>query len=375
MVSALYVVVTEDIMKFNIDNKKEMEQHNIMLFISHSSKDEHIVKLLVNLIKNAFPIPSDKIRCTSLAGYGLDIGAETINELRKEALEAKAFVAVLTRNALSSEFTMLEIGCRWGLGENKSFLPIVCDKQGIDILKGPIRYLNVAMANDTSSIHDFVHALENVLDVKAQKTSSYDKDVNRLASYIRKRPDNNLGNKDRSDNKERTKLEEYAIKSITSKFNLWLKQEDSKKENDEFRKKQEDIVNGEYSPWGVFQDIISLYAPLGYERVDKLFSIEREVREEYGLGIDNRRLQIIKNEAYAIARKYFNLSVDYANVEVQRHLAKYDIGEYKIKEVEERAERLKKSEINVAIEHINMKALELEAACGVSQIKRQNAEY
>ena len=73
MVSALYVVVTEDIMKFNIDNKKEMEQHNIMLFISHSSKDEHIVKLLVNLIKNAFPIPSDKIRCTSLAGYGLDI--------------------------------------------------------------------------------------------------------------------------------------------------------------------------------------------------------------------------------------------------------------------------------------------------------------
>ncbi len=50
-----------------------MEQNKIRLFVSHSSKDERIVKMLVNLVKNAFPIPANEIRCTSLAGYGLNI--------------------------------------------------------------------------------------------------------------------------------------------------------------------------------------------------------------------------------------------------------------------------------------------------------------
>lgn len=99
-----------------------MEQNKIRLFISHSSKDERIVRNLVILIKNAFPIPAKEIRCTSLSGYGLDIGSDTIDELRKEAIQAKAFVAVLSSNALSSEFTMLEIGCRWGRGKKKKFL-------------------------------------------------------------------------------------------------------------------------------------------------------------------------------------------------------------------------------------------------------------
>ncbi len=339
-----------------------MEQNKISLFVSHSSKDERIVKMLVNLIRNAFPIPANEIRCTSLAGYGLNIGADTIKELRKEAIQAKVFVAVFTPNALSSAFTMLEIGCRWGRGKKNSFLPIVCDNQGIDILQGPIRHINAAIANDTASIHSFICSLERALEIKKNEPDVYNEDVNKLAKVIRlTRPKS----KEEGKKYPNAKLEEYAVKAITAEFNLWLNSEDHKKDEESYQKRKE-IVDSEYDPVFVFQEIRDMYIALEYERIDKRFEVEKRIRKQYGIGIDDKRIKVVKDEAFEIAKEYYSTAIDLARLNTERHMAKYLDGnayKYKYDELDEKAANIKNQELTSEKDYIETKALELEAAC------------
>ena len=152
------------------------------IFISHSSKDVELVKRLINLIRKVFNLRANSIRCTSVDGYKLKIGADSNTILRKEVKDSKVFIGVITRNALNSIYTIFEFGARWG--SELPFFPIICDGKGTSLLKSPLKEINAANANDTSSIHQFLEELKDLIGENMENTSSYNEDVLEFSNFI-----------------------------------------------------------------------------------------------------------------------------------------------------------------------------------------------
>jgi hypothetical protein len=94
----------------------------IQVFVSHSSKDAPFVKLVVKFLET-FGLGRDEVRCTSLPGYGLRLGAYVSLRLRDEIAQCKAMIGVITADSLASRNVLLELGAGWGL--KKTLIPVL----------------------------------------------------------------------------------------------------------------------------------------------------------------------------------------------------------------------------------------------------------
>lgn len=109
-----------------------------------------------------------------------------------------------------------------------------------------------------------------------------------------------------------------------------------------------------------------MYVALEYERIDKRFEVERRIRKQYGVGIDTKRIKVVKDEALEIAKEYRRIAIDLARLNTERHMANYLDGKaykYKYDELDEKAANIKNQELTSEKDYIETKALELEAAC------------
>src|SRR5690606_36942725 len=104
-----------------IDTQASVPPSAIKIFISHSSRDKEIAEALITLIRHAMPIAPEEIRCTSVNGYRLRVGARAGTELRREILACPAFVGLITDTSMDSAYVLLELGARWGA--NKYLAP------------------------------------------------------------------------------------------------------------------------------------------------------------------------------------------------------------------------------------------------------------
>ncbi|MEZ5302630.1 MAG: TIR domain-containing protein [Verrucomicrobiales bacterium] len=80
------------------------------IFVSHSGADAGLARLLAELLRNALNLAPERIRCTSVDGYRLEVGADTNETLRIEVRQARAFIALLTRNSIASTYVLFEMG-------------------------------------------------------------------------------------------------------------------------------------------------------------------------------------------------------------------------------------------------------------------------
>lgn len=155
------------------------------IFISHSNKDVDVTQALVDVIRKALHIRSNKIRCTSLNGYRLSTGAVTDDVLRSEISNSKAFVAVITSNSVDSTYVTFELGARWG--SKQPILLLVCDNAGTDLLKPPLKGINAMTATSSEQIHQFVVDLSNQLGEVLEPPYLYTKEVDALRDLILKK--------------------------------------------------------------------------------------------------------------------------------------------------------------------------------------------
>lgn len=126
------------------------------IFISHSGKDEQIIRDFVDLILNGgMNIPSNKIFCTSLEGMKIVSGDDWRNSILDSLKSAKINLLIITPNYKESEVCMNEMGAAW-----------ISDGKVIPLIVEPINYKTVGVIQEPIQIEKLLNetSLDNIKD-------------------------------------------------------------------------------------------------------------------------------------------------------------------------------------------------------------------
>jgi hypothetical protein len=147
------------------------------VFISHSHTDVKLAEALVDLLKSALRLPSASIRCTSVEGHRLPGGASVEEQLRREVLESKVFIALVTEVSIRSTYVLFEMGARWGA---QHYLVPVISSVDTGILKGPLSALNALSCSVSAQVLQLVDNVANKLGIQPEPPHAYQRHVEEL---------------------------------------------------------------------------------------------------------------------------------------------------------------------------------------------------
>jgi len=150
----------------------------LAIFISHSSEDQPIAAALTELLKNALGLAPEAIRCTSVDGHRLSVGAKTDERLKHELLNSRSFIALLTEHSLNSTWVLFELGARWGA--DRHLAPVFAAGLTADQLRGPLPGISGLSCDSDNQIHQLVNDIAEVLGVEARKPHFYSNYVSAL---------------------------------------------------------------------------------------------------------------------------------------------------------------------------------------------------
>ena len=141
------------------------------VFISHSSLDVEVARVLINLLRQALSLKSDEIRCTSVDGYRMPAGVSIDDTLRSEVHDATLLIGLVTPASLRSAYVMFELGARWNSG--KPMIPLLASGATPGDLGGPLAGLNALDSTKDGQVHQLLEDAASYLKVSLGKTSSY----------------------------------------------------------------------------------------------------------------------------------------------------------------------------------------------------------
>lgn len=141
------------------------------IFVSHSSSDAGVAKILVELLVQALGLRAESIRCTSVPGYKLPSGADTNEMLREESINSKCFIALLSGDSIASLYVAFELGARWGA--RKPMVPAtICGLHPGKEL-GPLSSINAKDLSVREDAQDLVEDVGAILDIRPCVGSSW----------------------------------------------------------------------------------------------------------------------------------------------------------------------------------------------------------
>lgn len=149
----------------------------IDIFISHSSNDDDLGTLLVDLLQSAFT-HGPEILYTSKDELGLEPGAQVDPSLKKNIQQSKVFVGLLTPNSLESVYVLFELGARWGSSDD--ILLVRARGASKDKFVGPLQQINPTDGTRSASIQTLLEKLEKSLGRKLKKTSKYQDKIDKF---------------------------------------------------------------------------------------------------------------------------------------------------------------------------------------------------
>jgi TIR domain len=120
-----------------IEQEIERRARRIRLFISHAHRDADIAQRLVDVITANLVVPNGELRCTSVPGYQLDLGAMAPDVLRRELGSALCIAALLTPNSLGNDWVLFELGAAWA--NVKASIPLLAGGLEDKDIPGPLR--------------------------------------------------------------------------------------------------------------------------------------------------------------------------------------------------------------------------------------------
>ncbi len=164
---------------------KSISETTMQLFLSHSSRDEELAESLINLLRAGIDgLSPKKIRCTSVNGYRLNVGAHTDEQLRNEVLTARSFVGLITSASIDSAYVLFELGARWGAG--LPLAPLLGAGATSKSLRGPLGGLNALKCEDAGQLHQFVTDIAGQLGLEVNAPAVYQKTLDQTITVSKR---------------------------------------------------------------------------------------------------------------------------------------------------------------------------------------------
>jgi hypothetical protein len=154
----------------------------VKLFISHAHRDVDIAERIVTALELAMNVPDGAIRCTSVPGYKLDLGAMAPDVLRQELASAEGVVAILTPYSLASQWVLFELGATWL--QTKQAIPLLGGGLRDEDIPGPLRGAAGGQLKEASALAQFLDQVMKKLGWPPKNMlAAYDK-LSQLATYV-----------------------------------------------------------------------------------------------------------------------------------------------------------------------------------------------
>ena len=145
------------------------------VFISHSGADSWLAGQLVNLLRSSLGLRSHQIRCTSVDGYRLPAGADVDEQLRREVLQSRVFVSILSPSSLGSVYVLFEVGARWGTGQR--LFPLLAPGMEPGALSAPLSGLNALSCESAGQLHQLVSEMAKTLEMTPEPPEVYEGNI------------------------------------------------------------------------------------------------------------------------------------------------------------------------------------------------------
>lgn len=137
----------------NLFNKLPQKKvDDLLIFISHSSKDALIVKAFVDkILKLSLKIESDQLFCTSLDENSIRSGEDFRDAIKQKLQQASLVILIISENYRTSEVCLNEMGAAW-----------VLSNKVVPFIVPPIDYTSVGFIHEPNQLLK-INKKENLL--------------------------------------------------------------------------------------------------------------------------------------------------------------------------------------------------------------------
>jgi len=160
----------------------------LKIFVSHAAADVDLAKALVDCLLSCFEIPDADIRCTSVPGHKLPVGADVASTLKNDLSDSAVVIGLLTPSAVSSSWVLFELGAAWGAA--KRILPIVGAGLDFSDLPGPLGGHHAVRASDENGMTQLLDELQQVTGVVPRSRA---KAQDAIAKFVRSQANSAAG--------------------------------------------------------------------------------------------------------------------------------------------------------------------------------------
>lgn len=142
------------------------------VFISHSSKDAKIARLLIDLIEG-IGLSEKQIFCSSYQGYGVPLGDDFLNYIKDELNSDVFVIFVLTKNFYNSPICLCEMGATWVKSNKRT--PILVPPMKFSDMKGVFPPTTKSIEiNDKSALNLLRDTFLDFFNLKAKDSNHWE---------------------------------------------------------------------------------------------------------------------------------------------------------------------------------------------------------
>lgn len=143
------------------------------IFISHAAADKELVAKFVDMLRLGVDIQLNQIFCTSLQGMGIPGGETFVSFIKKELIDCKFVISILTPSYFESQFCMSELGAAWVLTD-KQFCPLLVPPLSYDDLKAVLTGVHAGSIINKDYLSQLHDRLRAALELNSGSTANWE---------------------------------------------------------------------------------------------------------------------------------------------------------------------------------------------------------
>lgn len=155
---------------------------NKKIFISHSSNDKLLVEQVIEILE-AIGVPSDRIFCTSFEGYGIGLGADFLDTIKKELNNEVLVLFILSFHFYQSPVSLCEMGATWV--KTNEHIPILIPPFNYSDIKGVIPTTQGMKINEKAKFNSLKEKVESFLSFTHRNISTWERKRDNILKEIK----------------------------------------------------------------------------------------------------------------------------------------------------------------------------------------------